>query len=201
MCIRDNENAVGYGDLPPPPKAAPAAVAQDLLLELVVNERRTGVIAAVHLDRGRFRLALVDLKRAGLVVGAQGASLFLDELPGIAARYDAPLQQLRLDAASDYFPSQRVGPKTRAFVPASYDIGALLNYDVYVSGGRGNTQASAWHEARLFSGAGTLSTTGVLRSGAKKSYLRYDTSWRRSDEANAVTLEAGDLITLSLIHI
>jgi outer membrane usher protein FimD/PapC len=120
---------------PAPPKAAPAAAAQDLLLELVVNERRTGVIAAVHLDRGRFRLALVDLKRAGLVVGAQGTSLFLDELPGIAARYDAPLQQLRLDAASDYFPSQRVGPKTRAFVPASYDMGALLNYDVYVSGG------------------------------------------------------------------
>ncbi len=193
-----NENAVGYGELPPPPKAAPAAAAQDLLLELVVNERRTGVIAAVHLDRGRFRLALVDLKRAGLVVGAQGASLFLDELPGIAARYDAPLQQLRLDAASDYFPSQRVGPKTRAFVPASYDMGALLNYDVYVSGGRGKTQASAWHEARLFSGAGTLSTTGVLRSGTKKSYLRYDSSWRRSDEATAVTLEAGDLITRTL---
>jgi outer membrane usher protein len=193
-----NETFADYGELPAPPKAAPATAAQDLLLELVVNERRTGIIAAVRLDRGRFHLALADLKRAGLVVGAQQDRLFLDELPGIEARYDAPLQQLRLDAASDYFPSQRVGSKTRAFVPASYDMGALLNYDVYVSGGGRKTQVSAWHEARLFSGAGTLSTTGVLRSGAKKSYLRYDTSWRRSDEASAVTIEAGDLITRTL---
>jgi len=192
------EGFVGYGELPPPPKAAQAAAAQDLLLELVVNERRTGIIAAVHLDRDRIRLALADLKRAGLVVGAQGASLFLDELPGIEAKYDAPLQQLRLNAASDYFPSQRLGPKARPFVPASYDTGALLNYDVYVSGGGRETQASAWHEARLFSGAGTLSTTGVLRTGAKKSYLRYDTNWRRSDEATAVTMEAGDFITRTL---
>lgn len=153
----------------------------------------------VRIEGRRYRLALADLTRAGLQIGAQSEDLWLDELPGIEADYDAPLQLLRLAAIPDYFPAQRVGGATRKFQPASYDMGALLNYDVYVSGGDGRKpQASLFHEARLFGAAGTVSTTGALRSGAKKSYVRYDTSWRRSDEATAVTLEAGDLVTRSL---
>lgn len=192
------EGLAAFGDLPPPPRATQTDPVQNLLLELVVNERRTGIVAAVRLDGERFQLALADLRKAGLTVGAQGASVFLDELPGIAVHYDAPLQRLQLSAAADYFAAQRVSPNRRAFVPAAYDMGALLNYDVYVSGGGRKAQASLWHEARIFSGAGTISTTGVLRSGAKKSYVRFDTSWRRSDEATAVTLEAGDIITRTL---
>lgn len=188
-----------FGDLPPPPRGIASPAALTLPLELVVNERRSGIVATVRIEGGRFRMALADLERAGLTVGAQGGSLWLDELPGIAARYDAPLQQLRLTAAADYFPAQRLGGKKRKFTPASYDMGALLNYDVYVSGGDDQkVRASVFHEARLFGGAGTISTTGVLRSGAGKSYTRYDTSWRRSDEATAVTMEAGDFVTRSL---
>lgn len=187
-----------YGDLPPPPRSPAVTPVMTLPLELVVNEQRSGVIAAVRIDGRRYHVALADLKRAGLEVGAQGDALWLDELPGVEARYDVPLQQLRLTAAASYFPAQRLGGRQRKFKPASYDTGALLNYDVYVSGGDRKVEASLFHEARVFSGAGTLSTTGVARTGAGKSYVRYDTSWRRSDEATAVTMEAGDLITRSL---
>jgi outer membrane usher protein len=188
-----------FGDLPPPPKSVPVAPEQHLLLEIVVNERRSGVVAPVFLAGNRIRVGLADLRRSGLQLGAQTAHVYIDELPGMAATYDAPSQQLRLTAAPDFFPAQRFGESRRKFVPASYDMGALLNYDVYVSGGGDRKpEASVWHEARVFGGAGVISTTGVFRSGATKSYVRYDTSWHRSDEATAVTLEAGDLITRTL---
>ncbi|SEH12512.1 outer membrane usher protein [Sphingopyxis sp. YR583] len=193
-----SEGLASFGDLPPPPRSVASGADQQLLLELIVNERRSGIVAPVQLAGSRFRVELADLRKAGLQVGAQTASVYIDELPGMAAAYDVPSQQLRLTAAPDYFPVQRVGKARRTFEPASYDMGALLNYDVYVSGGGDRKpQASLWHEARMFSGAGVVSTTGVLRSGGK-AYVRYDTSWRRSDEATAVTLEAGDLVTRTL---
>ena len=193
---RATEGPNNFGDLPPPPKSAGAALDQRLLLEIVVNERRSGIVAPVLLAGNRIRIELAYLRNAGLQLGAQTTSVFVDELPGMKATYDAPSQQLWLTAGPDYFPSQRVGTSRRKFEPASYDMGALLNYDAYVSGGGDRKpQVSLWHEARVFGGAGVISTTGVLRSGAGKSYVRYDTSWRRSDEATAVTFEAGDVIT------
>lgn len=193
------DSASSFGELPPPPSRADLVQAQSLRLELVINERRTGIVAAVRIEGARFQLPLADLKRAGLVVGAQGDSVWLDELPGLAARYDAPLQQLLLTADADYFPRQRIGGAKAKSVRASYDMGGLLNYDVVVTGGgERKAEASLWHETRVFGGAGTLSASGVARSGPGKTYVRYDTSWRRSDEATAVTLEAGDLVTRSL---
>lgn len=196
---RATEGPNNFGDLPPPPKSAGAALDQRLLLEIVVNERRSGIVAPVLLAGNRIRIELAYLRNAGLQLGAQTTNVFVDELPGMKATYDAPSQQLWLTAGPDYFPSQRVGTSRRKFELASYDMGALLNYDAYVSGGGDRKpQVSLWHEARVFGGAGVISTTGVLRSGAGKSYVRYDTSWRRSDEATAVTFEAGDVITRTL---
>ncbi|WP_194954679.1 fimbria/pilus outer membrane usher protein [Sphingopyxis solisilvae] len=215
----------GFGELPPPPSlpVAPrggpgdrdtgsetaagaesdaniAAEAQHLFLELIVNARRTGVIAGVRLAAGRTELDRADLQKAGLLLDGRTETIAIEDLADVSAAYDAPRQQLRIEAAPRYFPGQRLGRKERRrFEPARYDMGALLNYDSYVSGGAGQkTTATLFHEVRLFSGAGAFSTTAMLRSGGGTRYTRYDSSWRRSDETTAVTIEAGDLITRSL---
>lgn len=195
----DSATGTGFGDLPPPPRAISSPAEQFLELELVINGRRTGMLAPVTKVHDRFRLRLADLHRAGVRIDAPSDMLFLDEMPGVSARYDQGNQRLAIDVPPGYLPEQRLRGRTRKAAPAAYDTGALLNYDVYVSGGADSpVRASVHHEARVFAAAGTLSTTGVVRSGAKKGYIRYDTRFRRSDEATATTIEVGDLITRTL---
>jgi outer membrane usher protein len=73
-----------------------------------------------------------------------------------------------------------------------------MSVEAYVSGGDDKPRASLFHEARIFGRAGVLSTSGALRTGRGKSYVRYDSYFRRSDEATATTIEVGDFITRSL---
>lgn len=195
-----NSAAAGYGDLPPPPdlSAARADTAQRLELELVVNSRPTGHIVPVLLERGRTTLRTADLRAAGIRANMPGDSIDLASLEGVRADYDAPRQRLYLTVSPDYLPQRQIAARARKVTPASYDMGALLNYDVYVSGGSEKPRASLFHEARMFSRAGVVSTSGALRSGSGKSYVRYDTVFRRSDEATATTIEVGDLITRTL---
>jgi len=189
----------GYGDLPPPPQRVDAAADQQLELELFVNGMRSGVVAHAVKQGARFSLRTDDMRHAGLRLQTTSETLFLDSLEGVRADYDAPRQELYLTVSPEYLPAQRVGRGKRRFEPAQYDMGALLNYDAYVSGGgKTPTQASLWHEARIFGPAGIISTTGALRTGRAKNYLRFDTYWRRSDEESMTTLEAGDIITRSL---
>jgi len=192
----------GYTDLPPPPQRidiADPGAGQRLELELFVNGMRTGIVAPVVKQGARFQLRAADLRRAGLLFEAAGDILFLDSLDGVRADYDAPAQQLHLTVSPEYLPQQRLGDRTRAFQPAKYDMGALLNYDVYVTGGdRAPVQASLWHEARMFGPAGLFSTTGVVRTGGAKAYVRFDSYWRWSDERSMTTVEAGDIITRTL---
>ncbi|ALJ15213.1 fimbria/pilus outer membrane usher protein [Sphingopyxis macrogoltabida] len=192
----------GYADLPPPVRpddVAKLAAEQRLELELFVNGLQTGIVAAVVKQGGRFRMRAGDLRRAGLLFEAPGDMLFLDELEGVRADYDALTQQLHLTVSPEYLPAQRLGGADREFRPAQYDMGALLNYDLYVTGGnRGSVQASLWHEARIFGSAGIFSTTGAIRTGAGKRYVRFDSYWRWSDERSMTTIEAGDIITRTL---
>ena len=189
----------GYAGLPPPPQHADLASDQRLELELFVNGMRTGIVAAVVKQGNRFQLRAEELRRAGLSFPTPNETLFLDDLDGVRADYDAPGQQLHLTVAPEYLPTQRIGADRRDFQPAKYDTGALLNYDVYVSGGgEAKSQASLWHEARVFGSAGIFSTTGVLRTGNGNHYTRFDSYWRWSDERTMTTVEAGDIITRTL---
>lgn len=189
----------GYGALPPPPQSIDVAADQRLELELFVNGMRSGIIAAVAKQGARFRLRTDDMRRAGLQLQTAEEALFVDSLEGVRADYDAPRQQLHLTVSPEYLPNQRIGRTAKKFEPAKYDLGALLNYDVYVSGGeKAPTQASLWHEIRVFGPVGAISTTGALRSGRAGNYVRFDTYWRWSDEQSMTTVEAGDIITRSL---
>lgn len=195
-----------YGDLPPPPASATASLEtagpQRLELELIVNSRATGRVVGVAIDGHRTLLRSADLRAVGLRVDTNADVIDLAALDGVRADYDAPRQRLYLTVSPELLPQQRVEAGPRRTTPASYDMGALLNYDVYVSGGggrRGDTpHASLFHEARVFSKAGVVSTTGALRSGHGVSYTRYDTLFRRSDEATATTIEVGDFVTRTL---
>jgi outer membrane usher protein len=197
-----------WGDLPPPPPLATTGNAADRLagpglpqqleLELIVNGRATGRIVSVTVAHDRYQLRSCDLAAAGIRIAASDTIIDLAALEGVRADYDAPRQRLYLTVSPDQLPAQRIGAKPRKLTPASYDMGALLNYDAYVSGGDEKPRASLYHEARVFSRAGILSTSGALRSGRGQSYVRYDTYFRRSDEATASTIEVGDFITRSL---
>ena len=194
-----------FTDLPPPPDRADFAAEQRLELELFVNGMGSGVVAPVIKQGSRFQVRAEDLRRAGMVLTAGDERLFLDSLDGVVADYDAAQQQLHLTVLPKYLPAQKIGNGARVFRPALRDMGALLNYDAYATGGGGIPfQASLWHEARFFGPAGVFSTTGALRSGGGGSlgsaggYMRFDTYWRWSDERSMITIEAGDIITRSL---
>ncbi|WP_454890296.1 fimbria/pilus outer membrane usher protein [Sphingopyxis chilensis] len=189
-----------FGELPPPEKAvAPHfGPVQRLELEIVVNGLSTGLVASVEIDDGRYRLRAADLRRAGLRFGAAYDIVDLAQLDGLRADYDGPRQRLYLSVTPEYLPEQRVERRKRNVAQIGYDMGALLNYDVHVSGGNDKPRASLFHEARFFSRAGVISTSGALRSGRGRSYVRYDTSFRRSDETTATTIEVGDFITRTL---
>lgn len=192
----------GYSDLPPPPQRSDIAgltAEQRLELELFVNGLQTGIVAPVVKQGSRFQMHAADLRRAGLLFDAPGDMLFLDAFNGVRADYDAPAQQLHLTVSPEYLPAQHLGGEGREFRPAKQDMGALLNYDIYVTGGNSApVQASLWHEARIFGPAGIFSTTGALRTGSTRRYVRFDSYWRWSDERSMTTVEAGDIITRTL---
>ncbi|MFC4253932.1 fimbria/pilus outer membrane usher protein [Altererythrobacter xixiisoli] len=188
-----------YDDLPPPAKSSDIPASQRLELELFVNAMRTGIVASVIRHGDRFQMRMADLRHAGLLIAGDQELVFLDTLEGVQADYDAPRQILHLTVSPEKLPAQRVGGRSGAFEPARYDMGALLNYDVYVTGGAGMpVQASLWHEARAFGMGGMASTTGALRSGTVNGYVRFDSYIRWSDERSMTTVEAGDIITRTL---
>jgi len=188
-----------YDDLPPPAKSADVPAVQRLELELFVNAMRTGIVAMVIRHGDRFEMRTDDLRQAGIQIDAASEMVFLDMLDGIHADYDAPRQILHLTVSPEKLPAQQFGGRDRTFQRAEYDMGGLLNYDLYATGG-GNApvQASLWHEARVFGMGAMASSTGALRTGTANGYIRYDSYARWSDERSMITVEAGDIITRTL---
>ncbi|MEE4450989.1 fimbria/pilus outer membrane usher protein [Novosphingobium resinovorum] len=192
-------DAGAWSDLPPPPARIDVDADQRLQLELVVNGMESGIVVPVVKRRDRFEVRTADLRRTGMQFASPAETIFPDDLEGVAVDYDAARQQLHLTVSPRYLPSQRIGASREGLRRAAQDTGALLNYDLYVTGG-GNapTQASLWQEARVFGPMGVLSSTGVLQTGTGRPFIRYDTHWRWSDERTMTTVEAGDVITRTL---
>ncbi|MGJ7518549.1 fimbria/pilus outer membrane usher protein [Pseudomonas baetica] len=197
------------GDLPPPPSGMEAVADAQLFLELVVNRMNTGRVVAVEQRNGQFFLPASALRETGMKLPENiGAEVGLDSLPGLHSEYDSNAQRLLLDVPPDWLPEQFVGrreayPRT----PALSSFGALFNYDLYLNDtDDAGTYLAAWNEVRLFDSWGTLSNTGQYRrtmSGDEvgtlnNGYLRYDTTWRYSDDDRLLTYEAGDLVSGAL---
>ncbi|KAF2391364.1 fimbria/pilus outer membrane usher protein [Pseudomonas frederiksbergensis] len=197
------------GDLPPPPSGMEAVADAQLFLELVVNQMNTGRVVAVEQRGGRFFLPATALRDSGMKLPDNiSAEVDLDSLPGLHSEYDSAGQRLLLNVPPDWLPEQFVGnrevyPRT----PALSSFGALLNYDLYLNDtDDAGTYLAAWNEVRLFDSWGTLSNTGQYRrtlsgdavSTLNNGYLRYDTTWRFSDDERLLTYEAGDLVSGAL---
>ncbi|MDI3399186.1 fimbria/pilus outer membrane usher protein [Pseudomonas sp. V88_4] len=199
----------GAGELPPPPSGMEAVSDAQLFLELVVNQMNTGRVVAVEQRGGRLFLPASVLRDTGMKLPEEAsAEVDLDGLPGLHSDYDSGSQRLLLDVPPDWLPEQFIGnrevyPRT----PALSSFGALFNYDLYLNDtDDAGTYLAAWNEVRVFDSWGTLSNTGQYRrtlsgdavSTLDNGYLRYDTTWRYSDDERMLTYEAGDVVSGAL---
>jgi outer membrane usher protein len=192
----------------PPLAGAAAMPAGKLYLELVVNERSTGRIVVVEYLDGHYHVQPDDLRAVHVRVDGN-IPVALERLPEVRFEYDSIGQRMKLDVPPQWLPCQQVaGHVANEFVPAASDFGGLFNYNVYASmPSHGHDRVSAWTELRLFGAMGRIASTGVLQrtfgaavnsSADNSRYLRYDTNWIYSDQRNALTYGAGDLLTPTL---
>nr|WP_189662102.1 fimbria/pilus outer membrane usher protein [Pseudomonas mosselii] len=195
-------------ELPPPPSEQAAIADATLYLDLQVNQVAKAELVPVQQRAGRLYLASEVLREAGIrLPGEPQGEVALDEIPGLHSDYDSQNQRLLLQVPPAWLPDQQVGE--RNLYPASdarSSFGALLNYDAYLNDtDEGGSYLAAWNELRLFDDWGTFSTTGQWRQSfnsaqaqGRQGFLRYDTTFRYTDEQRLLTYEAGDLVTGAL---
>ena len=197
------------GDLPPPPASLEAVADAQLYLELVVNQMNTGSLVNVQQRAGQLYVDANVLKDAGIHLPiTPPAQVGLDSVPGLHSEYDIPGQRLLLDVPPDWLPEQVLGRRSNyQRSEAMSSFGVLLNYDLYLNDtDDAGSYLAAWNEVRLFDSWGTLSSTGQYRRSLVSAgdnqldngYLRYDTTWRFSDDERMLTYEVGDLISGAL---
>ncbi len=193
--------------LPPPP--VPQSVNDEAVfqLALIVNHYDTGLVVPVTRRQAEYLVASADLRRAGLPAEhVPPGKVNVSRLKDVRAEYDSTGQRLLLNVPREWV-SARVTPFSGQMARSTphFGKGALLNYDFYTnhtehSGG----QASLWHELRYFDDRGSLSSTGYVRknlsggSGQQEGYVRYDTTLMITDEEDATTWTAGDVISDAL---
>lgn len=200
LCVAD--------ELPPPPSESAAIADATLYLDLLVNQVPKAELVPVQQRAGRLYLASDVLRAAGLKLphDPQG-EVALDAIAGLHSDYDSQNQRLLLQVPPAWLPEQQVGSRS-LFPPseARSSFGALLNYDAYLNDtDEGGTYLAAWNELRLFDSWGTFSTTGQWRQSfngaqvqSREGFLRYDTTFRYTDDQRLLTYEAGDLVTGAL---
>ena len=208
LCVSTASWAESGDDMLPPPPA-PQSVNDEAVfqLALVVNHYDTGLVVPVTRRSGDYWLGSADLLRAGLPADQVApGEVNVSRLKEVRTEYDSSGQRLLLSV-----PREWVGTRATSFSGQMaqstpyFGKGALLNYDFYTnhtehSGG----QASLWHEFRYFDERGSLSSTGYVRqnftggSGQQEGYVRYDTTLMVTNEEDATTWTAGDVISDAL---
>lgn len=189
-----------------PLDAIPAAPAQvELFLEVRINGQETGTVASFTQGPKGLRSQVQNLVDLGLDpqrFGVAGQDAFdLDGVPGLHYSYDAARQRIDLKLDDSLQQAQQLSAR-RLLAPArpTQDAGRglLLNYTLHGESGFG-TAVNAITELRYFDANGVLANTGaaVLR-GTDPGYVRYDTTWTRSDADALTSLEIGDVIAPSL---
>nr|WP_275679240.1 fimbria/pilus outer membrane usher protein [Pseudomonas entomophila] len=195
-------------ELPPPPTESAAIADATLYLDLLVNQVGKAELVPVQQRAGRLYLDSEVLRAAGIKLpGDPWGEVALDAIPGLHSDYDSQNQRLLLQVPPAWLPEQQLGD--RSLYPASdarSSFGALFNYDAYLNDtDEGGTYLAAWNELRLFDDWGTFSTTGQWRQSfngaqdnSRQGFLRYDTTFRYTDDQRLLTYEAGDLVTGAL---
>ena len=199
--------------IPRPTATSSATDTRSLILEVVINDFSTGVLAEFVQDPNHSLTATPDeLAAAGLKSfgGAKTADgrIALDRLPGVSYRIDEPAQKLLVTAADSARVthtldasrrSHRERPEPRA------DYGTVLNYSLFSATGALNDRdfgrldtISGSFDFRAFGPLGSISHSFVA---GRTSYdwmddvIRLRTAWTYSDPLRMITYRAGDLIS------
>ena len=194
--------------------------AVDLLLDVAVNGRSSGLIGDFEEQGGRLFATRRDLRAIGLrLPPALGAGdpvgvVPLDGLPGLTYRLDKKSQTLSVTAtAAALLPTILGGggdggdEASASHLPVESGFGAVLNYDVVGTVTRGRALVEALFEARLFTPWGvadsTFSATNAEEGGAEggslaeaggQHVLRLDSNVTVSDPGALIQYRAGDVI-------
>jgi len=189
---------------------APAAASADapMQLEVIVNGHPTQLIGAFVLrpDK-RIASRRSELEELGINPPGHDAPdtlIVLDDLPGLAYRYDEATQRIEITAPRDLLVTKRydLSRRTRPDTPILSGWGAVLNYDLLASSGGGNSSwyafngASATFDGRVFTPYGTLSQGALLTSTFSDRFepLRLNSTFAYSDPETMTTYRAGDTI-------
>lgn len=208
LCVSTRSWAEPGDDrLPPPPDAQAINSEAVFQLAIVLNHYDTGLVVPVTQRSGAFFISSADLLRAGLPPEhVPTGEVNLSTLSQVRVEYDSAAQRLLLTAPRDWVASRVTSfSEQTAQNKPHFGRGALLNYDLYTNrtehlGG----QASLWHEFRYFNEKGSLSSTGYVRENfdgnadQQQGYVRYDTTVLMTNEEDAITWSAGDVISDAL---
>ncbi len=179
----------------------------DLYLEVFMNGRAVGLIAAFKLmPDGRLTIAPDELAEIGLKADAAATcddgSIDITRLQGVTASYDVAGQRVMLTAPDAARLPRRIEarPALAEAEVSPVEPGAVVNYTVYASGGRDESWrfegVSALLEGRAFGPWGRLSGAVLARSDAERGrWRRLNTTWRWSDPSGPTTYAAGDVIS------
>ncbi|MFM0738886.1 fimbria/pilus outer membrane usher protein [Paraburkholderia xenovorans] len=180
-----------------------AAAARDLYLEVMLNGQRTSLIVRFREIGGRLSALGEDLGEIGVAIdrlGATGTTLLeLDRIPGLHYHYDAARQSIDLQVPDAIRKPYTFDTRELTQTPnAAASRGFLINYDAFAQTDT-NAQLALWTEERYFDPNGVLSNTGIayLYRDLHR-YVRYDTSWSKSNPATLTTTQFGDTISSSL---
>ncbi|MBA7854412.1 fimbrial biogenesis outer membrane usher protein [Enterobacter sp. RHBSTW-00901] len=208
LCVSTRSWAESGDDrLPPPPDAQAINSEAVFQLAIVLNHYDTGLVVPVTQRSGAFFISSADLLRAGLPPEhVPTGEVNLSTLSQVRVEYDSAAQRLLLTVPRDWVASRVTSfSEQTAQNKPHFGRGALLNYDLYTNrtehlGG----QASLWHEFRYFNEKGSLSSTGYVRENfdgnadQQQGYVRYDTTVLMTNEEDAITWSAGDVISDAL---
>ncbi|MGZ5201400.1 MAG: fimbria/pilus outer membrane usher protein [Telluria sp.] len=204
---RQNAGPAPAAQVAAPAPAPPSGAAEELLLDLAVNDRPVAEIVRVELLPGGALLVPASAwEQARLAVPGPPVSMSdgspayrLDALPGASFSIDRQALRLQATVPANAFVTARLQETDTTFAPPTRPpLGALLNYDVTsTAAGRGaGVTADAMVEGVVFGPAGSLVNSALLRNnaGPRRRAERLDTYWRYDMPDRLQTLVVGDTI-------
>lgn len=192
--------------------ASAQSAVRELHLEVFINGNSTNLIAQFYREAdGTFLISARQLENVGIVplpaATREDGRVDIARLPDLNYRYDEAGQNIYFTAAFDALSANVIDAQRRAERPRpepEVSPGGVLNYTLYASSGGENLGgvssyegASAWVDARLFGGFGTL-TTGFVGNTSPdwgNEITRLDTTWSYSSPNSLTTYSLGDFVS------
>ncbi len=190
----------GLQDEVPSAASLRTAATQPLYLDIVMDGQVVRPLVRFERLDGRLMVDPLDLEAIGLLLPAQATAgagrVALDEIPGLAWTYNAPMQQVVLTPATSLRRTNHLGYRAPPPTLVARDQGLVLDWDAYGEHTDDTDIASLGTGLRWFGGFGSIEASGVTRFGDQRdNYLRLDTRWLYSDPTHMWTWTVGDLIS------